>query len=335
MNAIITHIEYYLPEKIVSNKDLQDEFPQWDVDKIQTKSGVTSRHIAEKEETALDLSIKACEKLFSKFDKSKIDGIIYCTQSPDYIMPSNSFLLQRHFELNEQLFCYDFNHACTGYIYGLMMANSFIKSGLAKNVLLVTADTYSKYINPADRSTRVLFGDAAAVTIVEATNQADKGIIDLEVATFGNGFDKFIIPAGGARLPQSPETAIPTTDILGNVRTKNNIKMDGMAVWSFINSKVPDQIKGLLERNQLTIKDIDQIVFHQASLMTLDSLVKILNLEKDKVFINIHNLGNTVSASIPIALKDAMNNGRIKENECILLSGFGVGLAYGTIIINT
>lgn len=335
MNAIITHIEYYLPEKIVSNNDLRNEFPQWDVDKIQTKSGVASRHIAEKDETALDLSIKACEKLFLKFDKNKIDGIIYCTQSPDYIMPSNSFLLQRHFELNEQLFCYDFNHACTGYIYGLMMANSFIKSGLAKNILLVTADTYSKYINPADRSTRVLFGDAAAVTIVEATNQVDKGIIDLEVATFGNGFDKFIIPAGGARMPQSPETSIPITDILGNVRTKNNIKMDGMAVWSFINSKVPDQIKGLLERNHLTVKDIDQIVFHQASLMTLDSLIKILNLEMDKVFINIHNLGNTVSASIPIALKDAMNSSRIKANDRILLSGFGVGLAYGTIIINT
>lgn len=334
MNAIIKHIEYYLPEKIVSNNDLRNEFPAWDVDKIQTKSGVASRHIAATDETALDLSIKACEKLFEVYDKSQIDGIIYCTQSPDYIMPSNSFLLQRHFALSENLFCYDFNHACTGYIYGLMMAHSYIRSGLAKKILLVTADTYSKYINPADRSTRVLFGDAAAATIIEATD-TDKGIVDLEVATFGNGYDKFIIPAGGARLPQSPETAVLLTDLLGNVRTKNNIKMDGMAVWSFINSKVPDQIRGLLERNHLTMADINLVVFHQASLMTLDSLIKILNLEMDKVFINIRELGNTVSASIPIALKDAMDAGRIKNNERLMLSGFGVGLAYGTIIINT
>ncbi|MBW0177660.1 ketoacyl-ACP synthase III [Sediminibacterium sp.] len=334
MNAVIKQIEYYLPEKIVSNDDLRNEFPAWDVDKIQTKSGVASRHIAAADETALDLSIKACEKLFSTYDKNQIDGIIYCTQSPDYIMPSNSFLLQKHFSLNENLFCYDFNHACTGYIYGLMMANSYIKSGLAKKILLVTADTYSKYINPADRSTRVLFGDAAAVSVIEATDKTE-GIIDLQVATFGNGFDKFIIPAGGARLPQSPETAITLTDFLGNVRTKNNIKMDGMAVWSFINSKVPDQINNLLERNHLTVSDIDLIVFHQASLMTLDSLIKILNLDQDKVFINIRELGNTVSASIPIALKDAIDTERIKKNQRLLLSGFGVGLAYGTILINT
>jgi 3-oxoacyl-[acyl-carrier-protein] synthase-3 len=334
MNAIIKHIEYYLPEKVLTNKDLQNEFPAWDLNKIQTKSGVSSRHIAAFDETALDLSIKACEKLFTKYDKNQIDGIIYCTQSPDYIMPSNSFLLQRYFDLSENLFCYDFNHACTGYIYGLMMAHSYIKSGLAKKILLVTADTYSKYINSADRSTRVLFGDGAAVTILESTD-SDRGILDIEVATFGSGFDKFIIPAGGARLPQSADTAIPFSDLLGNIRTKNNIMMDGMAVWSFINSKVPDQINSILKRNSLSLADINLIVFHQASLMTLDSLKKTLKIDENKVFINIHELGNTVSASIPIALKDAMNTGRINNNELILLSGFGVGLSYGSIILKT
>lgn len=334
MNAIIKHIEYYLPERIVSNNDLRNEFPAWDLDKIQTKSGVASRHIAASGETALDLSIKACEKLFATYDKNEIDGIIYCTQSPDYIMPSNSFLIQRHFSLSENLFCYDFNHACTGYIYGLMMAHSYIRSGIAQKILLITADTYSKYINRADRSTRVLFGDGAAVSVIEATEK-NEGIIDLQVATYGSGYDKFMIPAGGARLPQSAETAIPNGDLHGNIRSRNDIKMDGMAVWSFINSKVPDQIRGLLERNQLTLADIDLVVFHQASLMTLDSLIKILNLDMDKVFINISELGNTVSASIPIALKDAIDAGRIKTNQRILLSGFGVGLAYGTILINT
>jgi 3-oxoacyl-[acyl-carrier-protein] synthase-3 len=332
MNAFIKYIEYYLPEKIVTNQDFKYEFPKWDLDKIEEKSGVSKRHIAAYDETALDLSIKACEKLFLNYDKNKIDGIIYCTQSPDYIMPSNSFLIQNHFSLSENLFCYDFNHACTGYIYGLMMANSYIKSGLAKNILLINSDTYSKYINRADRSTRVLFGDAAAVSIIEGCDDSF-GIIDLDISTFGNGYDKFIIPAGGSRLPKSIETEINETDYLGNIRSKNDIKMDGMAVWSFINSKVPIQIKSLLDRNNLSINDIDLIIFHQASMMTIQSLIKNMQLDKEKVFINIQELGNTVSASIPIAIKDAIDKGKLKKSMKIILSGFGVGLSFGSIII--
>ena len=335
MNAVIKHIEYYLPENIVTNADLKDEFPDWDLDKIEKKTGVLNRHIAKDNETALDLSIKACDKLFNVYDKNEFDGIIYCTQSPDYIMPSNSFLLQNHFGLNEKAFCYDFNHACTGFIYGLMMANSFIKSGAAKKILLITADTYSKYINSKDRATRVLFGDGASVTVIEAENNPNKGIIDIEVGTFGKGYDKFMIPAGAARLPKSEITRIEETDSRGNIRTKDNIKMDGLAVWSFINSKVPNQVRGLIKRNALNIEDIDLVIFHQASLFTLDSLVKIMKLDKTKVFINIQNIGNTVSSSIPIALKDAMESGRIQEGQQIILSGFGVGLSFGTILLNT
>jgi 3-oxoacyl-[acyl-carrier-protein] synthase-3 len=332
MNAEIKSIEYYLPKKVVTNDDLQAEFPHWDVEKIEKKSGVFSRHIASGTETALDLSIHACEKLFEVYDKKQIDGIIYCTQSPDYIMPSNSFLLQRHFKIKENLFAYDFNHACTGYIYGLMMANSFIKSGIAKHLLLITADTYSKYINPKDRSTRVLFGDAAAASIIEASD-IHNGIIDIEVASYGEGYDKFIIPAGGARLPKSTETATEISDPGGNIRSPNDIKMEGFAVWSFINSKVPRQIKDLLKRNQLAMEEVDLFIFHQASLMTLESLVKVLNVNKNKVYINIRDMGNTVSASIPIALKDAMMEGKIKKGQNVVLSGFGVGLSYGTILI--
>lgn len=334
MNAYIKFIEYYLPEKILTNRDLQSEFPHWDVDKIEKKSGVLERHIAGADETALDLSIKACEKLFMQYDKNRIDGIIYCTQSPDYIMPSNAFLLQKHFALNGSALAFDFNHACTGYIYALMMANSFIRSGMAKRLLLVNADTYSKYINPKDRSTRVLFGDGAAASIVEATDGGE-GVIDIELATYGEGYDKFIIPAGGARMPHTTATAIEETDAAGNTRSKNDIRMDGFAVWSFINSKVPDQIRSLVKRNQLEMDEIDLFIFHQASLMTLESLVKVLHLDREKVFINISHIGNTVSASIPIALKDAMDAGKIRKGQKIILSGFGVGLSYGTILMRT
>ena len=332
MGTIIKSIEYYLPETILTNEVLQKENPQWDMNNVIGKSGVLQRHIAKEGETALDLSKKACEKLFSTNDKNDIDGIIYCTQSPDYIMPSNSFLLHEYLGLSEEVFAFDFNHACTGYIYSLAMAHSFILSNLAKRILLVNADTYSKYINKKDRSTRVLFGDGAAATIVERWNNY-RGIIDIDLATSGKNYDKFWIQAGGMRLPKSKETSIEEKDDRGNVRSKNDIQMDGIGVWAFINSVVPRQIERLLKRNDLDKTNIDLFVFHQASQMTLESLIKILRLDEEKVFINISNIGNTVSASIPIAIKDAMDQGRVNTGQKVLLSGFGVGLSYGAVLM--
>ncbi len=332
MGIIIKSIDYYLPDKILTNKDLQKENPKWDMNKVISKSGVHKRHIARKGETAYNLSKKACDKLFQKNNINTIDGIIYCTQSPDYIMPANSFLLQKYLELSDNIFAYDYNHACAGYIYGLSMASAFILSGMAKELLLVTADTYSKYINRRDRSSRVLFGDGAAVTIVKKSDDI-RGIIDIELASSGKNYNLFYIPAGGMRMPKSSETSKEYEDGGGNIRSKENIYMDGMKVWSFINSNVPKQIEKILKRNNLKKSDIDLFIFHQASQMTIDTLVKILRLDKEKVFINISNIGNTVSASIPIAIKDAIYQGKIIRGHKVLLSGFGVGMSYGTILM--
>ena len=332
MSLIIKSIEYYLPEKIVTNEDLQKENPKWNLEKVAEKSGVYQRHIAGDKETAYDLSIKACEKLFRSYDKHNIDGIIYCTQSPDYIMPSNSFLIHNYFDLKENVFAYDFNHACTGYIYGLAMANAFIKAGMAKEILLVNADTYSKYINLKDRSTRVLFGDGAAVTIVKAVNE-QKGIIDIKLESYGAGYNKFWIPAGGLRSPKSDETSIEVENDRGNIRSQNDIEMDGFNVWSFINSVVPKQVNGVLKKNNLEKSNIDQYIFHQASKMTIESIMRLMKLNENKVHINIRDKGNTVSASIPIALKDAIDCGKVCRGSTLVLSGFGVGLSYGTILM--
>jgi 3-oxoacyl-[acyl-carrier-protein] synthase III len=332
MSLIIKSIQYYLPDNIVTNEDIQKENPDWNLDKVSEKSGVYQRCIARENETAFDLSVKACDKLFQKNDKKDIDGIIYCTQSPDYIMPSNSFLLHNYFNLENRVFAYDFNHACTGYIYCLAMANAFIKSGMATNILLVNADTYSKYINRKDRSTRVLFGDGAAATIVKESNN-NRGIIDIELESFGSGYDKFWIPAGGHRLPKTDSTSVEVENEKGNIRSKNDIEMDGFGVWSFINSVVPKQLDRLLKRNNIDKTEIDQFVFHQASLMTLKSIMRAMRLNEEQVFINITNIGNTVSASIPIALKDAMDQGEIKNGSTVILSGFGVGLSYGSILM--
>jgi len=332
MSLIIESIEYYLPENIVTNADLQKENPDWNLEKVIQKTGVSQRHIAGKKETAYDLSIKACDKLFHAYDKNNIDGIIYCTQSPDYIMPSNSFLLHKYFGLKDEIFAYDFNHACTGYIYCLAMANAFVKAGMAREILLVNADTYSKYINPKDRSTRVLFGDGAAATIVKESDRK-RGIIDIDLSSSGSGYNKFWIPAGGLRSPKSDSTSVEMEDDRGNIRTQNDIEMDGFGVWSFINSVVPKQVNRLLKRNNVEKTDIDQFIFHQASKMTLESIMRVMRLNEEQVFINIHNIGNTVSASIPITLKDAMDQSKIDNGSTLILSGFGVGLSYGAILM--
>jgi len=289
MNLIIKSIEYYLPETIITNEDLQKENPDWDLEKVAEKSGVYQRHIAGENETAFDLSVKACDKLFQTNDKSEIDGIIYCTQSPDYIMPPNSFLLHKYLCLKDGVIAFDFNHACTGYIYGLAMANAFVKAGMAKQILLVNADTYSKYINKKDRSTRILFGDGAAVTIVEESNERE-GIIDIELGSSGSGYDNFWIPAGGLRLPKSDNTSVEIENDKGNIRTQNDIEMDGLGVWSFINSVAPKQVDRLLKKNNLRKPDIDQFIFHQASLLTLESIMRSMKLNEEQVFINIQNI---------------------------------------------
>lgn len=332
MGTIIQSIEYYLPETIITNDDLQIENPDWNLEKVTEKSGVVQRHIAGENETAYDLSIRACDKLFQTNDKNDIDGIICCTQSPDYIMPSNSFLLHNYLNLEDRVFAFDFNHACTGYIYCLAMANAFVKAGMAKQILLVTADTYSKYINNKDRSTRVLFGDGAAVTIVKESNER-KGIIDIDLRSSGSGYNMFRIPAGGLRLPKSDSTSVEIEDDRGNVRTQNDIEMDGFGVWSFINSVAPKQVDRLLKKNNVEKTDVDQFIFHQASQMTLESIMKLLKLDEEKVFINIRYIGNTVSASIPIALKDAIDQDKIDIGSTLILSGFGVGLSYGAILM--
>lgn len=333
VNVKILDIEYVLPDKVVTNEDLHAENPDWDMRNVEIKSGVKQRHIAADGETAFDFAARACDKLFcdGRHIKADIDAIIFCTQSPDYIMPSNAFLLHEYLDLDENVLAFDYNLACSGYVYGLAIARSLIVSGTATKVLLATGDTYSRYINPGDRSARVLFGDGAAVSLITASDN-DEGIRDVILATSGKNHRKFYIPAGGCRVPKlcAPDNEI---DGSGNVRTANDIHMDGMAVWSFIQSTVPKQIRSLMERNSLSADDIDLFVFHQASKMTLESLTKALRLYENKVYLNLSKTGNLVSASLPIALKCALAEGRIQPGNMILMSGFGVGLSWGSLLM--
>jgi len=333
MGLTIQQIEYYLPKLSISNDDLAKENPDWDFDKIKGKTGVFSRHIAGVNETSLDLAINAVEKVFIKDNsiKGKIDSILYCTQSPDYIMPSNSFLIHKHFGFNQNVWTFDYNLACSGFVYGLAIANGILKTGLAKNIMLITSETYSKYIDPKDRSTRTLFGDGAAVSILSEFDR--QGILDIVLASDGHKFDTFYIPEGGCRLPVRFKKSGMLIDDNEEVLSSEYIHMDGFAVWQFISKNVSDQVVNILNRNNLNVNDIDLFIFHQASKLTLDSLMKMLKIKEDKVYINLSEKGNTVSASIPIALKDAYDEGKLKRGDLILISGFGVGLSWGSIIM--
>ena len=333
MGVIIKRIEYYLPDRVLRNSEIQINHPDWDIEKVTKKTGVFQRHISGINETAFDLSRKAVEKMLTKNEVTvnNIDGIIFCTQSPDYIMPSNAFLIHKHFGFGSNVWAFDYNLACSGFVYGLAICRGMIETNMAQNILLISADTYSKYINPNDRSTKVLFGDAAAVSLI--SKEEGSGIIDIELAASGREYESFYIPSGGIRIPKNDDTKIISTDHSGNKRTLEDIHMNGFGVWKFISQSVPEQINVLLSRNKLEITDIDFFGFHQASKMTLESLQRTLKIENGKIYTNLDKVGNTVSASIPIALKDAESEGKLKKNDLVLLSGFGVGLSWGSLLI--
>lgn len=333
MNVGIGSIEYFLPGNLVTNAQLQQTHPNWDITRVGEKSGVFQRYIANSDETAFDLACAALDRLFSngKIEKREIDGIIFCTQSPDFIMPSNAFLLHKKYEFSNKVWAFDYNLACSGFVYGLAIARGMIQTGMANKILLVTADTYSKYIHPEDRSTSVLFGDGAAVTIISKRDLP--GILDISLSASGSEYDSFYIPAGACRIPKDQNTKETLTDHSGNQRTLEHIHMNGFAVWKFISRTVPEQISSVLNDSNIGLEEIDLFVFHQASKLTLDSLVKSLKIDEHKVYMNLSQVGNTVSASIPIALKFAENEGRLKPGNLVLLSGFGVGLSWGTCIL--
>ncbi len=334
MRIKIQDIAYHLPERVVTNEELAREHPEWDMKQVEDRAGVASRHIAREDETALDLTVEACKKIISRNPDlpAKIDGIIFCTQSQDYVMPPNACLLHRELDLADSVLAFDFNLACSGFVYGLALAQGLIQTGVAKNILLATADTYSKYIHRQDRSARTLFGDAGAVSWIKASD-SNHGLVDILCSTSGKGYDQFMIPAGGCRRPRSDKTSIPETDKSGNVRTLEHIHMNGLCVLTFVNSKVPEQIRQLLKRNGLTMEDMDLFVFHQASKLALDSLERLLEIPPEKNYRNLRDIGNTVSASIPIALKNAMDEpGRLSGGERVLISGFGVGLSWASAI---
>lgn len=332
----IRSIACALPDQELSNSDLERENPSWDMARVTLRTGVSSRRVAAADETAFDLSVRACDALLAEadLDLDTIDAILYCTQNPDYRMPGNSSLLHRHLGLRDEVLAFDYPLACSGYVYGLAFADSFARSGLASEMLLVTAETYSKQINPRDRSSRALFGDGAAVTHACAADGPGGRIVAAKLCTNGAALERVYIPAGGARMPRTAETGRDLADDQNNVRSAEDMRMDGAAIWGFMNSTVPGHVRAFLGEQGLTTDDVDLYVFHQGSRMLLDSLTRALAIDPAKVFVNMAEVGNLVSASIPCALRAALDDGVIEPGHRVLLSGFGAGISYGSVLLD-
>lgn len=329
MEAYIKAISYYLPEKVVTNEQLVEEFPEWSVEKIAKKVGINERHIAAEDETAGDMACKAAEKLIADngINKETIDFVLLCTQSPDYFLPSTSCIIQSRLGLSTKCGAFDFNLGCSGYEYGLAVAKGLIISGVAKNILLLTAETYNKHIHPKDKGNRTIFGDGASASLISTDGFAKIG--EFVLGSDGSSYDRLIHKTGAMRHYQ------PLNDLHkdenGNPLSSDYLFMDGKAIFDFTSDVVPPMIEETLTKHHLTMDDMDLFVFHQANKYMINYLRKLMDIDKDKFYVFMENVGNTVSSTIPIALCEAQKEGRLTGN--ILLAGFGVGLSYGATII--
>lgn len=331
MACEILGIDYYLPERLVTNNELARENPDWDVPAFYSKIGIAERHWAAREETASDLAFEACQKLLARqlVAPEKIDYLMYCTQCPDYYLPSAACVLQDRLGLAQDTAALDFNLGCSGYVYGIGLAKALIVSGQARHVLLATADTYSKLVHPRDRTVCMLFGDAGTATLIGPTSEGPGEIWDPVLRTDGSGFGKLIVPAGGLRLPRSAETAREETDESGCTRSRNNLFMDGAGIFAFAITAVPRLIRDTLAKVGLAVDDVDWFVYHQANKFMLEELFTRSKIPPDKAVMSFEKVGNTVSSSIPIAIKNYQDAGNIQPGHRLMLVGFGVGLSWG------
>lgn len=332
--AAIKAITSHLPETELTNEQLAIEF-EVAAESIFDKTGISARRIAGDGECASDLGVEAAKKLFSNRNCSAedIDFLVLCTQSPDYFLPTSACLIQDALGLSTSCGAIDVNQGCSGYIYGLALAKGLIETGTAQNVLFITADTYSKFLNPRDRTLRTIFGDGATATYLEAVESERELIGPFVFGSDGGGSADLIIPAGGLRQPANEEARIEEQDDSGNWRSACDLYMNGGAVFNFTLRVVPQTIESLFEKSGLGLDDIDLFIPHQANKFMLDRLRLKLKIPADKFFYGMEATGNTVSSSIPMAFELAQQRGIIKKGNRIMLVGFGVGLSWGATLV--
>jgi 3-oxoacyl-[acyl-carrier-protein] synthase III len=325
----------HLPQTALTNAQLAQEYEKWDAEKIRRKTGIESRRVAAPGECASDLAFQATEKLFANraCRRDEVDFLLYCTQSPDYFLPATACTLQHRLGLPTRCGALDFNLGCSGFVYGLALAKGLIETAAARVVLLLTADTYTKYIHPQDRGTRTIFGDGAAATVIRARESEEELIGPFVFGTDGSRADKLIVPAGGHRLPAGDETRREEPDESGNIRSKCNLYMNGPDIMAFTLAEIPVCVNQLLTKTGGNLQSVDHFIFHQANKFLLESLRQKIGIPPGKFWMDMEQTGNTVSATIPIALDQAHRKGVLKPGHSVMLAGFGVGLSWAATMV--
>jgi len=316
---------------IRSNEDLVAINPGWNAEKIYRKTGIRCRRIADEGQTACDLGYEAARCLIQELavDRARIDALLFCTQSPDYHLPTTACLLQDRLGLPTSCGAFDFNLGCSGFTYGLWIARSLIKAGSAKTILLVVADTYSKYCDPHDLATATLFGDAGAAALISSSPSGGFAVVgESVVGTDGRGAGNLIVRAGGARATGSSSLRGEHEGAISKTGTDAHLFMNGAEIFSFTLGAIPSGVQRLLDQLALRWDQIDLFLMHQANRFILESLRDTMKIAPEKLPIDLEDCGNTVSASIPIVMRRCQERGLFKAGQHCVLVGFGVGYSW-------
>lgn len=319
----IAGIGFYVPKKVLTNFDLEkmvDTTDEW----IRTRTGVRERRIADDNEATSDLAVKAARRALDNANvlPAEIDLIMVATSSPDMLFPSTACFVQKNIGA-EKTASFDISAACSGFIYGLSIADAYIKNGVYRTVLLIGAEALSRIIDWQDRNTCVLFGDGAGAVVLRQS-KCGSGILSDFLGADGSGTDLLKLQAGASRSPASYATVS---------QGLHYIKMNGKEIYRFAIKSMVETVIKVLEKIELLPEDIDLLIPHQANVRIIECIAKNLNLPKEKVFVNVERYGNTSAASIPIALCKAVELGRIKKDDIVVLVAFGGGLTWGASVI--
>ena len=333
--AVITAIATHVPERVLTNEELEARGIGLTAAQILDKTGIEERRIAAPDECASDLAYQAARKLINQgaLKPEEVDYVLFCTQSPDYFLPTSACLLQERLGLPRTCGAMDYNQGCSGYVVGLSLAKGLIESQQAQCVLLLTGETYSKHIHPQDRSVCTLFGDGGTATVIRWDETTTGGLGQFVFGTDGRGGKNLMVRAGGFRMPRSEATAQETVGKDGTIRSDNHLYMNGPEIFRFAIQVVPQTVNLLLEKAGLKKEELDYVILHQANRYMLDTLSRKLQLPKEKVPYEFAGVGNTVSCTIPIVLERMMQRDELRGGARCLLVGFGVGYSWAGAVV--
>lgn len=334
MKTIINDIQIkavnaWLPENEIDLTKLASVYGEAEITSIMKATGIERTRIADKDMTSSDMCLKSAESLFEQegIDKSEIDGLVFVSQTTDWILPATSISLQNRLGLSKDTVCIDIHYGCSGYIYGLFQAASWIACGGCKNVLVLAGDTTSRMINPNDKSLKMVFGDCGTATLLS------KGACPMgfHIQSDGSGSEKLIVPAGGFRMPVSKETSILEWDKDKNGRTKNDLFMDGFAIFNFSVTEVHKNVNALISDMGWQKNEVGFYGLHQANEFMVNYVRKMLKIDAKLAPVNVRNYGNTGPATIPLLMSDILSVENDYTLEKVIFSGFGVGLSWGSV----